>query len=425
MTKLNLKEKLEVIDSDSSWIEETKKEAAEFQVGKSEWAKESGVKNEVVYKKTRAAAGEIMYHVHFCFSDWDQFNLQTTELKEQLAEHELKLDRFGVSIDPSMALPKELRNDHEKHTALYFSDQSDWDRLASVRCSQVHLGDNMIGSPASFDSCVQALKAGITTMGNISQYFGWDYPEFSDNCARTKETVKAILCMGVHRPDGALIHSNLDDGYGESTENVHELLGMALIEKYIVEDLCGAHLAPSFGDDFHSPYKRLIMLSALKQIYGDDLTGSMLFTNKLGRNHDDSSLNDAHLFDSLLFDMAGQAHYRTGHAVTVMADTGLHEKVTVEEIVRKLALAKEEEKYIGDVVKLISFDEIDEVASVQKDNGKHFASAVLDALSSYVDVKNPYSLMLAIKTVGVKDLVLHYSDPNVDKIPTDYHHFEH
>lgn len=425
MTKLNLKEKLEGIDSDSSWIEETKKETSEFQVGKSEWAKGSGVKNEVFYKKTCAAAGEIMYHVHFCFSDWDQFDRQTFELKEQLSERGLKLDRFGVSIDPSMALPKELRNDHGKHTALYFSSQDDWDRLASVSCSQVHLGDNMIGSPASFDSCVHALKAGITTMGNISQYFGWDYPEFPDNCARTRETVKAILCMGVHKQEGALIHSNLDDGYGESTENIHELLGMALIEKYIVEDLCGAHLAPSFGDDFHSPYKRLIMLSALNQIYGNDLTGSMLFTNKLGRNHKDSSLNDAHLFDSLLFDMAGQVHYRTGHAVTVMADTGLHEKVTVEEIIRKLALAKEEEKYIGDVLKLINFDEIDEAASVQKENGKQFATAVLDALSSYVDIKNPYSLMLAIKTIGVKDLVLHYSDPNVENIPTDYHHFEH
>ena len=425
MEKMNLKEKLRQIDSDSGWIQEAKIESSEFKTGKSKWVNESGFKNESVYKNTCAAAGQIMYHVHFCFKDWHQFDQQTAELEKQLAERNLKLDRFGVSIDASMALPKELRNDHGNHSALYFSDQSDWDRLASVSCSQVHLGDNMIGSPASFDSCVHALKAGITTMGNISQYFGWDYPEFPDNCSRTKETVKAILCMGVHKSEGALIHSNLDDGYGESTENIHELLGMALIEKYIVEDLCGAHLAPSFGDDFHSPYKRLLMLSALKQIYGDDLTGSMLFTNKLGRNHSDSSLNDVHLFDSLLFDMAGQVHYRTGHAVTVMADTGLHEKVTVEEIVRKLALAKEEEKYIGDVIKLINFEKIDEAAAIQKENGKHFATAVLDTLSSYVDIKNPYSLMLAIKTIGVKELVQQFSDPNVEKIPTDYHHFEH
>lgn len=425
MTKMNLKEKLEMIDSDSGWIQESKKKSSEFQVGKSAWVNESGVKNETVYKQTCAAAGKIMYHVHFCFRDWNQFKQQTSELEVRLAEKGMKLDRFGVSIDPSMALPQELRNDHRNHSALYFSNQSDWDRLGSVNCSQVHLGDNMIGSPASFDSCVHALKAGITTMGNISQYFGWDYPEFPDNCARTRETVKAILCMGVHKQEGALIHSNLDDGYGESTDNIHELLGMALIEKYIVEDLCGAKLAPSFGDDFHSPYKRLVMLSALKQIYGDDLTGSMLFTNKLGRNHHDTSLNDAHLFDSLLFDMVGQVHYRTGHAVTVMADTGLHENVTVEEIVRKLALAKEEEKYIGDVTKLIDFDQIDETAAVQIENGSHFFSAVLDALSSYVDIKNPYSLMLAIKTIGVKELVIQFSDPNAEKIPTDYHHFEH
>ena len=157
MEKMNLKEKLRQIDSDSGWIQEAKKESSEFKTGKSKWVNESGFKNESVYKNTCAAAGQIMYHVHFCFKDWNQFDQQTAELEKQLAERNLKLDRFGVSIDASMALPKELRNDHGNHSALYFSDQSDWNRLASVSCSQVHLGDNMIGSPASFDSCVPAV----------------------------------------------------------------------------------------------------------------------------------------------------------------------------------------------------------------------------------------------------------------------------
>lgn len=423
---VSLKEKLKDIDlSDQEWMHQTREEASKFHVGESAWMKETGFRNELIYKKTCADAGKIMYHAHFCFADWAQFDQQTNELQEALQKENLHLDRFGVSIDPSMALPSDLRKEDGPHSALYFSGQQDWDHLASVSCSQVHLGDNMIGAPASYDSCVHALKAGITTMGNISQFFGWDYPEFPDVSARTRETVRAILCMAVHKEEGALIHSNLDDGYGESTEYMHELLGMAVLEKYIVQDLCGARLAPSFGDDFHSPKKRLIMLSALSQMYEGDMCGSMLFANKLGRNHQDPTRNDPHLFDSMLFDMAGQIHYRTGHAVTVMADTGLHEKVTIAETVRKLALAEELEKYVPDVLQLINFDEIDELAAEQKKEGEHFASAVLDGLSSYVDIHNPYSVMLAVKTVGVKTLVQEFSSSAGRRMPTDYHHFEH
>ena len=410
---------------DTSFIDEARREAKAIKIEKSAWAKNTGFANEVLYKKVNAGRGRFMYHAHFCFRDWKQFEKDTEKLEGLLEKEHLILDRFGVSIDPSMALPQKLRKDKAAHTALYFKDQKDWNRLASKKFSQVHLGDNMIGSPASFDSCVHALKAGITTMGNISQFFGWDYEQFQDIQARAKGTIQAIAVMAEHKEDGALIHSNLDDGYGSNTKYIRELIGMAILEKYIVCDLLGARLAPSFGDDFHSPYKRMIMLSALNQLYHGNLTGSMLFTNKLGRDKNCISLNDAHLAECLLFDMVGQAHYRNGYAITVMADEGLSETVKPEEIVHKLALAKKLEDYIPEAAKLIDFDRIDETAADIVKEAEIFATTVLDAFSSYIDIHDPLAVMLGIKKTGIITLMSEFGMKNHEEISTDFNLFEH
>lgn len=421
-----LKKELSSIDSaNTSFIDEARHKAKSIKIGNSAWMKSTGFANEVVYKKMNAGRKHFMYHAHFCFRDWMQFEWSVKKLEKLLKGQGLVLDRFGVSIDPSMALPQNLRSDEEEHTALYFRNQKDWDRLASLKFAQIHLGDNMIGSPASFDSCTHALQAGITTMGNISQFFGWDYEQFPDIEARTISTIQAIATMAEHKEDGALIHSNLDDGYGSKAQHISELIGMAALEKYIVCDLLGARLAPSFGDDFHSPYKRMIMLSALNQLYQEGLIGSMLFTNKLGRNKNNPALNDAHLSECLLFDMAGQAHYQNGYAVTVMADEGLLETIRMEEIVQKLALAKQLETYIPQVLRLIDFERIDEAAAGVVCEAKAFAAAVLDAFSSYVDIHNPFAVMLGMKKIGIQTLISEFSSESNEGMQTDFDLFEH
>lgn len=63
-------------------------------------------------------------------------------------EHGVHLDRFGISIDPAMALPREIRDKNRKGGALFFQTQADWDMLGISPIMQPHLGDNMIGSPA-------------------------------------------------------------------------------------------------------------------------------------------------------------------------------------------------------------------------------------------------------------------------------------
>src|SRR5690554_2729620 len=106
----------------------------------------------------------------------------------------------------------------------------------------------MIGSASSVENTVNALEAGITTLGNISQYFSWDYKESPDIQERTVQTVTAIAIMAECKEKGAIIHSNLDDGFGRALGSLDKMNGWAKLEKFIAEDLLHARLTHSFGD---------------------------------------------------------------------------------------------------------------------------------------------------------------------------------
>ncbi|MEG1389019.1 MAG: hypothetical protein RSD07_01540 [Angelakisella sp.] len=406
---------------DCSFLADASKIGKELKVGKTQFIKASGIKSEKNYKQIMTKKGQLMYHYHLCCEDNEVFKEQMQKFQQLLTEKDLHLDRFGVSIDYSMALPQEIREANRKGGALYFQNQQDWDMLGMSPVMQPHLGDNMIGSPASFWTVQNALKAGVTTIGNMSQFFGWDYPEYTDVVARTKSTAQAIAIMAEHVADGALIHSNLDDGYGDKASDMGLLIGCALIEKYIVETLMGAKIAHSFGDMFYSPMKRLVFLSALKKIHPEQITGSMIFANKLGRNHTDIKLNVAHMSTYLLYDMAGQHVYQTGHAITTLANQGLTTDTTVEEVVRTLEYARELEGYLPHVVETIDFAKIDRTAEQVVQRGKLFFEATLEYLSNFIDITNPYAMLLAVKTVGMGQLTANFAQKDcTNLIVTDY-----
>ncbi len=389
--------------------------------GKTNFIKKSGFSSEKEYKEKMSEKGKFMYHFHLCCPSLTELKIQMEELEQRLTEKNLRLDRFGVSLDYAMALPENEREKYRRNEALYFEKQADWNILGYPSHMQPHLGDNMIGSPASYENTAAALKAGVTTIGNISQFFGWDYPECPNLETRTEDTVSAIKLMAKYKDCGTLIHSNLDDGYGSAASDLGLLIGCALLEKYITEELLHAKLAHSFGDMFQSPFKRLVFLSALKKIHKGNITGSMIFTNKLGRNKTDKSLNTAHLSQCLLCDMAGQFLYQTGHAVTTMANGGLTSDVTAEEIIRTLEYAKELEKYVPEFVKMIDRKKIDSTADSIVKRGEYFLENVLTSLGKRIDIQNPYDLMLEIKKLGIKRLIDESAPtPDNDVIITDY-----
>ena len=108
-----------------------------------------------------------------------------------------------------------------------------------------------------------------------------------------------------------------------------------------------------------------------------------------------------------------------------MADRGLDDQVTNEEIVRKLCLAKQLEAYLPEVLKTIHFAAIDTEAARLTARGRKLRDNILSYLSNFIDITNPYSVMLAVKKVGVKALVEELSDKTTESLPADYGLYGH
>ena len=170
----------------------------------------------------------------------------------------------------------------------------------------------MIGTPASLENTRAALAAGITSIGNLGQFFAFEPPGGFDDAELTRQVVRAIGAMAA--TDGTLVHSYLDDGPAMQFEHYGRFLGWAALELYVVEDLLGARLAHSYGGLIPEPLDRAAVGFALDDLRGRDSIGTMVYGNTVDYTSDHVR-NTAVLATTWLVDIGAQLHRPTGHAI--------------------------------------------------------------------------------------------------------------
>ena len=249
---------------------EARERAAKVRIGRTLFFEQHGVASEAEYKRRAKAQGTIMTHTHIGLDTWEETKRALCYLYDEMSRRNLVLDRFGLCLDRVMAYPPEMRGAVPRETGPQLQSEEDWIEVGRVVPIQPHAGDFMIGFPASVVNTENALRAGITTIGNLSQYFAHGAPAWTDEVKTAVETAKALVLMGNLREQGALVHSYLDDGFGALFTDYADVAGWAYLEKYIVEDLCGAKLAHCFGGCTADPITRVAWLMLMRDIHGED-----------------------------------------------------------------------------------------------------------------------------------------------------------
>jgi methylmalonyl-CoA mutase cobalamin-binding domain/chain len=287
--------------------------AALARVGRSRFSAAQGVASEFEYKRRSVAQGRVMYHAHIGLSTWPATSVALNEVTGALGSAGYRLDRFGLCLDRGMGLPPERRADVPKETGPRLDDE-DWDAVAQAGDSQPHLGDFMIGTEASLENTIRALGSGITTIGNLGQFFSFDTPGGGDNDSVVSATVRALGAMSAARSAGAVVHSYLDDGLAMQFENYGNYLAWAALESYLVENLAGARLTHCYGGLVPQPVARAFLGLTLRRLHGDESMGSMVYGNTVDYTRDHTH-NSAVMSTYLLVDIATQLQCPTGHAV--------------------------------------------------------------------------------------------------------------
>jgi methylmalonyl-CoA mutase cobalamin-binding subunit len=391
------------LPSGSSVAGEGHKIAGNIKIGRTAFMDEMGVDSELEYKKQCLKDGKIMFHAHIGLNSWEATAEALAYLNKATKACGYAVDRAGICLDRRMGLPKDYRDRIPAETGPMLETEHDWIEVGRAAPIQPHMGDFMIGFPAAVENTVNALKAGVTTIGNLSQYFSHEVPMWRDTVTTTVETVKAISIMGVLRERGTLMHSYLEDGYGALFCDCATSAGWAYLERYIVEDLLEAKLAHCIGGLTTDPLKRCGWIFALHEIHNRQCVGSMVYGDTLSfqTNFD---INRGLVGEYLLWDIMTQLQCPTGHAVQPLPVTEALRVPSAEEIAEVQIFGRRIEETARRLMPHMDFSDAHAFADKIVTAGKRVFNEALSGLKEAgVDIKDPIRLLYVLKKLGPAD----------------------
>lgn len=372
----------------------------QVELGQTVFLREAGMASEYHYKRACVRDGRIMYHAHIGMNDWAATARALQHLDSAARQNGFVIDRAGVALDRRMGLPVEQRAKWPAETGPLLVSREDWEGLANCARIQPHMGDFMIGQPAAVENTVHALRAGVTTIGNLSQYFTFEAPGWLDREKTTVESTKAIAILAGFRDRGVMLHSYLEDGFGALFQDCTTVAGWAYLEKYIVEELLGARLAHCIGGLTSDPVKRAGWIHAFSRIHEADAAGSMIYGDTISFNADFNH-NRGLVSEYLLWDIMAQLNRPTGHAVLPLPVTEAVRIPSAEEIADAQSLGRRIEETARRLLPRVDFSPVEAFADTVCEHGERVYRNALDGLSDLgVDTGDPLRMLYVLKTMG-------------------------
>ena len=381
-------------------VKEGRSLAGEVRIGQTRFMKEMGVSSEAEFKRQCIREKRITYHAHIGLNSWDSTAAALNALYEAGQSEGFTVDRAGICLDRRMGLPVDHRKKVPAETGPMLESPEEWAEVGRISPIQPHMGDFMIGFPASTENTVYALKAGVTTIGNLSQFFSHEVPGWKNHITTSQETVRAISLMGALSEQGTLVHSYLEDGFGALFYDCATVAGWAFLEKYLVETLMGAKLSHCIGGLTTDPVKRAGWIFALHEIHEHDCLGSMFYGDTISFS-DDFTTNSGLVSEYLMWDILAQLECPTGHAVLPLPLTEGLRIPSIQEIIEAQKLGHRIQKTAETLFRHIDFSESYKFADTIVSEGKKVFNHALQGLQEAgVNIKDPLELLFVLKELG-------------------------
>ena len=394
----------EDLPSSRELIDEGRKIARTFEVGRSLLNKEFGVRTDEEYKKKMVAEGRIMTCMNIGAATWKETEDGLRYIWEESEKRGFRIDRFTFQLDRRMGVPPECWKDAAKETGPLLVTDEDWHGPANTVPIQPGMGDMMIGSPMSVHNAVKALASGVYYVGNMSQ-FSWKYPVWDgSDVDQMVEMVKALAIMAAKAPEGAVVQSYLEDGFCAQFSDYGSFVGWTLFERYIVEDVFGGALSVTWGGLTHNPVMKSAVTMALEAVkppgrvnafYHCDTTH---FVPDIQRNYPALSID-------MLFLAMTEMRLKSGACVLPIPVTEALRVPSFDEIVEVHNITR---KVIDDaprISEIVDWEKIEKVRDRLVEAGRQFFANILAGLSGLgVDIRDPLQLLLAVRRLGAVEI---------------------
>lgn len=386
-------------------LEEGAAMGAGIRAGRSRFCVERSVASEVEWKRSLMANGEL---------EWSMI-MGLASLEEQV-EGLVRLDEYaqrtGVVIDRGLVipnwvtgLPERLRERAPRGTSFVLGGTPDHVAIAQAAPIMPCFNDWHIGSPAAVENTIAAIEAGGNYMGVLAQ-FVWDLPYVESDIDTVADNVRAIAIAAQKVDDGVVVDSYMDDGMPAHFADNASLVGYARLERYVVEELCGARYATGFGQLIADiPTKASIWLALHSVLNRQHPSLSYLYGNTIDASDSVIAGNFGITSAEIVAFAAVERRYRTGIALLPNPATEALQVPTVAEIEEVHAVARSAANKAVELEDLFDFGRLEETRDELVSTGLQFYENILGGLTDRgVNVRDPMQVLLGIRRIGAARL---------------------
>lgn len=378
-----------------------------------------GVKSEREYKERCKKNKQIMFMFQYGLTDFKKSEEGLRYIYDEVTKRGHRVDRHGFVLERMMGLPEEMRNMLPRETGLKVANKEEWKALGRITPIQPHIGDHVVGAPASVENLLGVLSAGITTVGNFSQYFTFEYPMWTDEVIRTSNMVRAMGIMAGLKDRGVMLHSNSCDGFGSQFYDRISNIAWARMEHYIINKLTGAKCTPCFGNLIDDPLTRMATVLCIDEIHEHECVGSMIYGDTISQGLD-YDRNLAATSSYLINDIVMQMYHPTGHALTPCPVTEAVAIPTPDEIIQVQLLGAQLKHEAENQYELTNFEVIEDRARIMLAKSQKMFDRILDAFSDVTDITDPLKMLIGLKRLGADNLESFFSEEKpIEGLPTD------
>lgn len=248
-------------------VREGREMAKDIPWNKSRFLKETGYKSHLEYRKENLKNGKQTY----------QLLVGLSTLEEELDAIK-KIDEFhkrtGFEVRSMQSIPSQLvgldPKDWEgapKPTSYLMEKGEDW--LAHTEAAPVDCcwQDWHLASPNNLNETKYALEAGTSRLGCFSTFI-WEYPGYNEEKKRFSDMFRTMGILAAKKDEGLDCVTYPEDGMPGFFMDVASYVGYEMIEHYIIEDLCGARMALSYGGLLSEIVPRMAFALAMQKLYG-------------------------------------------------------------------------------------------------------------------------------------------------------------
>jgi methylmalonyl-CoA mutase cobalamin-binding subunit len=372
------------------------------EMGRSLYCEEKGVGSDREWREIARQKGIPLTRINIGLSNWDETRIGLENIYEDALSRGVRPpDSYNLLAERRMGLPKDKRAEAPQETGPCLWTEKDWWELNHTVPIQCGTNDNMIGGPGSVDNVIDALRAGSTTVGIISQY-SWKWPYWDDESSQVTAVVKAGGVLAAKKDQGAIFDSYLEDGYPGVFHDYANYVGWAMLERYVAEDLIGAAYSPSWGGLTQNPIIKAAVTLALDAINVNRVPLMFVQGDTIGKKMDFDG-NMAGVVNDLMLAKMTDLRYKLGSAFIAVPVTEVARIPTWQEIAQVHTINRKCEEYIPMIDPYINWGQIEKMAAELVAGGKEFFNSALETMTTMgVDVKDPCRVLIVMKRLGAE-----------------------